>query len=181
MIRMAKVGALAALVIGTMVACSTAPASQAGRDDLVRRAGAALTAWNQQIPGIEGFARGSYGYAMFPEIGKGGVGLGGAYGRGVVYAGGQHVGYADLSQATVGVQLGGQSYGELIVFATPAALERFKQGRTDGQVGTSAVLIESGYAANIELIDDATIFLKPNGGAMGEMVVAGQRVTFVPK
>src|SRR5262249_16765820 len=124
---------------------------------------------------------GSYGYAFFPEIGKGGVMLGGAYGRGVVYAGGQHIGYADVSQASLGVQLGGQSYGELIVFATPAALERVKQGRTDGQFGTSAGLIESGYAANIELMDDATIFLKPNAGVMGEMVVAGQRVTFVPK
>ena len=181
MIRMAKVGALAALVIGTMAACSTAPASQQGKDDLVRRAAAALTAWNREIPGIEGFARGSYGYAMFPEIGKGGAGLGGAYGRGVVYEGGQHIGYADLSQASLGVQLGGQSYGELIVFATRAALERFKQGRTDGTVDTSAVLIESGYAVNIELIGDATVFLKPNAGAMGQLVVAGQRLTFVAK
>src|SRR5262245_1333573 len=181
MIRMAKVGALAALVIGTMVACSTAPTSQEGKDDLVRKAAAALTAWNREFPGIEGFARGSYGYALFPEIGKGGAGLGGAYGRGVVYAGGEHGGYADLAQASPGVQLGGPADGELIVFATQAALERFKRGRTDGSVGTSAVLIESGYAANVELIDEATVFLKPNGGAMGEMVVAGQRVTFVPK
>src|SRR5215470_8870938 len=156
MIRMAKAGALAALVIGTMVACSTAPSSQEEKDDLIRKAAAALTAWNREIPGIEGFARGSYGYAMFPEIGKGGAGLGGAYGRGVVYE-------------------------ELIVFATQAALERFTRGRPDGSVGTSAVLIEWGYAANFELIDEATVFLKPNGGAMAEMVVAGQRVTFVPK
>src|SRR5262249_54535439 len=90
MILMAKVGALAALIIPTMVACSTAPTTQEGKDDLVRKAAAALTAWNQEIPGIERFTRGSYGYAMFPEIGKGGAGLGWAYGRGVVYAGSQH-------------------------------------------------------------------------------------------
>src|SRR5262245_3928897 len=99
-----------------MAACSTAPSTQEGKDDLVRQAAAALSAWNQEVPGVEALARGSYGYALFPEIGKGGIGLGGAYGRGVVYERGQHVGYADLLEGSIGLQLGGQSLQELIVF-----------------------------------------------------------------
>src|SRR5262245_50863556 len=72
-------GVAMALVVGLLGACSTAPATPEGKDDLVRRAAAALAAWNREIPGVESFARGSLGYVMFPEITKGGAGLGGAY------------------------------------------------------------------------------------------------------
>jgi Las17-binding protein actin regulator len=181
MIRKVRLGVLVAFLIWMMVACSTAPATQEGKDDLVRQAAAALTAWNREIPGVEGFARWNYGYALFPEIAKGGVGLGAAYGRGVVYAQGQHIGYADLSQGSVGLQLGGQTYQELIVFDDKAALERFKEGGFALSADTSAVLIKPGYAASVGFTEAATIFLKPIGGLMGEMVMAGQQLTFVPR
>ena len=181
MINSARASILVALVIWCMAACSTAPRSPEGRDDLVRRAAAALTAWNQQIPGVEGFARQSVGYAMFPEVAKGGVGIGGAYGRGVVYEQGQHIGYAGLSQGTLGLQFGGQTYQELIVFDDRAALERFKQGRFDLSATTSAVLVKWGYAASVGPVGGATVFFKPLGGFMREMVVAGQSLTFAPR
>jgi len=163
-----------------IVGCSTAPATQAGKDDLVRRAEAALTAWNREIPGVEALVRGSRGYVLFPEILKGGVGLGAAYGRGVVYAHGRHVGYADLSQGSLGVQLGGQAYQELIVFDDDAALERFEQGRLDLTVDTSAVLI-TGYATRVQFAREATVFMKPVGGVMGELTLVGQKLTFAPR
>ena len=112
--------ALMGLVIGLTAGCATAPATQEAKDELVRRAAAALTAWDQAVPGIERFAKGNLGYVFFPEITKGGAGVGAAYGRGVVYARGQHVGYADLSLGSLGPQLGGQTYQELIVFADEA-------------------------------------------------------------
>ena len=164
-----------------MAACSTAPPTQEGKDDLVREAAAALTAWNQEVPGVEAFARGSHAYALFPEIGKGGIGLGGAYGRGVVYAGGQHIGYADLSEGSLGLQLGGQSYQQLIVFDDARALDRFKQGRFALSAETSAVAIKPGYAASLRTVEGVTVFSKPNGGLMRELVLAGQRLTFVPR
>ena len=102
MIRKARVGVLLALVIGTMVACSTAPTTQEGKDDLVRQAAVALTTWNQVVLGVEVFTRSSYGYALFPEIGKGGIGLGAGYGRRGLREG-QHIGYADLSQGSLGL------------------------------------------------------------------------------
>ena len=64
-------------------------------------------------PGLGELLRRSYGYALFPKVTKGGLGVGGAYGRGVVYERGRHVGYSDLSQASVGLQAGGQTFSEL--------------------------------------------------------------------
>src|SRR5215472_4221320 len=181
MIYSTRASILVALVIWGMAACSTAPRSPEGRDDLVRRAAAALTAWNQEIPGVEGFARQSVGYAMFPDVAKGGIGIGGAYGRGVVYERGQHIGYAGLSQGTLGLQFGGQAYKELIVFDDKAALERFKQGRFDLSAATSAILVKWGYAASVRTVEGFTVFYKPLGGFMREMVVAGQSLSFAPR
>jgi lipid-binding SYLF domain-containing protein len=181
MIRKARVGVPLALVIGMMVACSTAPTSQAGKDDLVKRAAATLTAWNQEVPGVESFARWSFGYALFPEIAKGGIGLGAGYGRGVVYAQGQHIGYADLSQGSLGLLVGGQVYQELIVFDDNAALARFKQGGFDVSADSSGVLITWGYTERVASMGGATVFLKPIAGALAEVTMSGQRFRFVPR
>jgi lipid-binding SYLF domain-containing protein len=118
---------------------------------------------------------------LFPEIARGGIGLGGGYGRGVLYAQGQHIGYADLSQGSLGFLVGGQAYQELIVFDDKAALERFKQGRFDVSADSSGVLITWGYTDRVAFIEGATVFLKPIGGALVEVTMSGQRFTFVPR
>jgi hypothetical protein len=105
---------------------------------------------------------------MFPSIGKGGLGLGAAYGRGVVWEQGEHLGYADPSHAPVGLQAGGQAYQALVVFDGKAALERFKQGGLDFSADSSAVLLEGGYVATLRFVDGVTVFSRPIGGAMGE-------------
>ena len=63
-----------------------------------------------------GFFKNSYGYAVFPTIGKGGFVVGGAHGSGRVYAGGKHVGDTKMTQLTVGLQMGGQAYSQIIFF-----------------------------------------------------------------
>jgi len=180
MLRRARIVPLA-LVILVMVGCSTAPRTQEGKDDLVRDAAVALTDWNRQAPGIEGFARYGYGYVMFPGIGKGGVGIGAGYGRGVVYAQNQHIGFADVSQGSLGFLIGGQNYQELIVFDDKAALERFKHGKFDLSADSTGVLIASGYTARVRLIEGVTVFFRPIGGLMAEATVGGQRFTFAPR
>lgn len=167
------------LVAGLMGGCSTAPGSQEGKDDLVRRATAALEEWNGDVPGLEGFARHSYGYAMFPAIAKGGLGLGAAYGRGVVWEQGEHIGYADLSHASVGLQAGGQAYQVLVVFDHKAALERFKRGSLDFSADSSMALLAGGYVATVRFIEGVTVFSRAVGGAMGEASMGGQWFTFV--
>jgi lipid-binding SYLF domain-containing protein len=178
MVRTARVVAPLVLVIGLMGGCSTAPASQEDRDELIRRATAALGEWNSDVPGLEAFARHGYGYAMFPSIAKGGLGIGAAYGRGVVWEQGEHIGYADLSHASVGLQAGGQAYQVLVVFDDKAALARFKDGPLDFSADVSGVLLEGGYVATFRFVEGVTVFSRPIGGAMGEASLGGQWFTF---
>ena len=166
------------LAISMMAGCTAAPASREGRDALVRQATGALQEWNRDIPGVEGFARQSYGYAVFPEIAKGGLGIGAAYGRGVVYEQGEHIGYADFSQASFGLQAGGLAYQILMVFDNQATLERFKRGRLDFTADTSMVVLKTGYVELVRFVAGFTVFARPIGGMMGEAAIGGQRFTF---
>lgn len=175
----ARVAVPLVLVIGLAGGCRTAPTSREGKDELIRRATTALVEWNSDIPGLEGLARQGYGHAMFPRIVKGGLGIGAAYGRGVVYEEGQHIGYADLSHASLGLQAGGQTYQVLVVFDNKTALERFKRGRLDFSADTSGVVLETGYVATVRFIEGITVFSRPIGGVMGEATMGAQRFTFV--
>ena len=123
--------ALIALTTGLLVGCSTAPPTTETKDELFKKAAAERQEWNKLDPQMEAFARKGYGFAFFPEVTKGGLGIGGAWGRGVVYEQGQHVGYADITAGSLGLQAGGQTYGELIVFENKAAMDRFKQNQFD--------------------------------------------------
>jgi lipid-binding SYLF domain-containing protein len=126
--------ALALTVIaGLLGSCATAPTSREDKAALVAEATARWQQRRTADPSLEALVQRGYGHALFPNVGKAGLGVGGAYGRGVVYERGQHIGYSDLTQGTVGVQAGGQSFSELLVFENKAALERFKAGRIGWQ------------------------------------------------
>src|SRR5207244_7678697 len=89
----------------------------------------------------------AYGYAVFPTIGKGGVGIGGAYGEGHVYEKGKYIGNASMTQITVGFQLGGQAYSEIIFFQDQAALKNFTSGNFEFGAEASAVAITAAAGA----------------------------------
>src|SRR5262245_62312325 len=114
------------VVASLLTACSTAPTTATAKDELTQKAVAERAEWNKVDPGIEALAKKSEGYAFFPEVTKGGLGVGGAYGRGVVLQQNQPIGYAELTEGSVGLQAGGQTYSELIVFENKEAMERFK-------------------------------------------------------
>ena len=111
------------LTTGLMAGCSTGLVSKDEGDALTNSAQASKQEWNRVDPQFEAFAKKGYDYAFFPEITKGGLLVGGAHGRGVVYEKGQHIGYADLTQMSAGFQAGLQDYCELIVFENQAAME----------------------------------------------------------
>ncbi len=152
-----------------------------GRDELRQQATAAMAEMSKEDPGLDELTRKAYAYALFPEIAKGGLVIGGGYGRGVVYEQGQHIGYADLSHASFGLQVGGQTYTEVIVFENKAALDRLTQGRLDFVADASAVILKTGAAANARFVNGVAVFVRPIGGAMAEASVGGQQVTYVPK
>ncbi|MEI8195532.1 MAG: YSC84-related protein, partial [Phycisphaerae bacterium] len=118
------------------------------------------------------------GYAVFPSIGKGAIGIGGAYGKGDLYQNGVVVGYCDMTQASIGFQLGGQAYTEILVFETPAAVERFKNGNFRFDAQATAVALKSGAGANAKFANGVVVFAMDEAGLMYEAAVGGQKFSY---
>jgi lipid-binding SYLF domain-containing protein len=89
----------------------------------------------------------AYGYALFPTIGKGGIGIGGAHGSGQVYKQGSVIGTSKMTQLTIGLQLGGQAYSQIIFFETEGALNDFISGNFEFSAQATAVAITAGVSA----------------------------------
>jgi len=120
----------------------------------------------------------SYGYVIFPNVGKGAVGVGGAAGSGTVYEKGKAVGAAKMIQVTVGAQLGGQAYREVVFFENKEALDRFREGKFEFAAQTSAVAVKSGASANAKYADGVMVFTQEKGGLMYEASVGGQKFSY---
>jgi lipid-binding SYLF domain-containing protein len=169
------------VVTGLLSSCATAPASREDKAALVTEAAARWQQMRTADPALGALVQRGHGYALFPDVGKAGLGVGGAYGRGVVYERGQHIGYSDLTQGTVGVQVGGQSFSELLVFESKAALDRFKAGQVSFAAGASAVVLKSGVATNPNFVDGVAVIVQPVGGVMVEAALGGQQFTYQAK
>lgn len=89
----------------------------------------------------------AYGYAIFPTIGKGGIGIGGAHGTGRVYKGGRYVGDTSMTQLTIGFQLGGQAFSQAIFFQDARAFDEFTGGNFEFGAQATAVAITAGASA----------------------------------
>jgi lipid-binding SYLF domain-containing protein len=144
----------------------------------------------------------SYGYALFPTIGKGGIGIGGARGKGRVYAAGEYIGDTTMTQLTYGLQLGGQVYSQVIFFEDRRALDEFISGNFEFGAQATAVAITAGVSAEATTgggtsagasggRNDATtasggfrkgmaIFTVAKGGLMYEATIGGQKFKFEP-
>jgi lipid-binding SYLF domain-containing protein len=170
-----------ALVAGLMIGCSTGSVSKEEGDTLMNRSQASRQEWNKVDPQFEAFAKKGYGFAFFPEITKGGLLVGGAHGQGVVYEKGQHIGYADLTQMSLGFQAGYQDYSQLIVFENQPAMEKFKRNEIDFGANASAVVADKGAAMGAQFVDGVAVFVRPLGGAMAEASLGGQQITYMPK
>jgi lipid-binding SYLF domain-containing protein len=170
---------LVVVALGVAAGCSTAPSTEAKRDTLRADSDVALDRFQANDQTTRDFLNGSKGYAVFPHIGKGGAIAGGAYGHGSLYQNGQFVGYCDMTQASVGAQLGGQSYSELIVFENTDALNRFKSGNYAFSANASAVANREGAARTAKYENGVAVFVHPNAGLMGEAAIGGQKFNFV--
>ena len=161
--------------------CTTSPDTQSGKTNLSDDSTNALRQMESTDAGLGDFVKHAYGYALFPSVGKGAVGVGGAYGKGTVYANGDMIGFADLSQATIGVQLGGQTYSELVVFETEDALNNFKGNNYAFDAQVSAVALKANASNTARYSNGVAVFTMPQGGLMFEVSVGGQRFTYQPK
>ena len=169
------------VVAGLLVSCATAPSSRSERDALVAEATSALQQMRAEDPGVAALVQRGYGYAMFPSVTKGGLVVGGARGQGVAYEQGRLVGYCDLTQGSVGLQAGAQTFSELLVFENKSALDRFRAGSLNFAADASAVVLKTGVATNAEFVDGVAVVVRPIGGVMVEASVGGQQFTYQPR
>jgi len=149
---------------------------------------------------VQPFFDNAYGFAMFPNIGKGGIGIGGAHGKGQVYRGGKVSGYTKMTQLTIGLQFGGQAYSQIVFFKDKRAYEDFTSGNFEFGAQASAVAITAGATAQAGTTgagggaagggtagaQDATyykglaVFTHVKGGLMYEAAIGGQKFSFKP-
>ena len=120
----------------------------------------------------------SYGYVIFPNVGKGAFIIGGAGANGAVYEGGVRIGTAKLRQLSVGLQAGGQTYREVIFFEDEDAMDRFKSNTIEFSGQVSAIAAKSNASANAKYTDGVQVYTQGKNGLMVEASVGGQKFTF---
>jgi len=120
----------------------------------------------------------SVGYVIFPNVGKGAIGVGGAAGNGILYEGGKAIGRASMKQVNVGFQFGGKAYREVIFFESQAALDRFKQNKFEFDAQASAVAATVGASVNVKYRNGVMVFTQEKGGLMYEASVGGQKFDY---
>jgi lipid-binding SYLF domain-containing protein len=172
--------AMMALASCVLAACTTAPSSDSDKQVLHDQATIAFNQFEQNDSSLAQFLSSAYGYVIFPSVGKGAIGIGGAYGRGEVWEQGKRIGWADLTQATIGAQLGGQSYSELLVFQNKFTMETFKSGNFAFSGNASAVAAASGAAATATYQNGVAVFTRVSGGLMFEASIGGQKFSYAP-
>jgi lipid-binding SYLF domain-containing protein len=161
-----------ALAIGGLAG----PAPAAAQNDVPH----AIAEFKRADSGMAKFFADSYGYAIFPTVGKGAIGIGGARGKGWVYEQGSLKGRSTLTQVTIGLQLGGQAYREVIFFKDQTALNDFCRGNFELSAQASAVAVTAGASANVKYNGGVAIFTMAKGGLMYEASVGGQKFSFKP-
>lgn len=137
-----------------------------------------LSRFTKEDPSLVGVMKAAAGYAVFPSVKKGGLGVGGARGTGELIENGAAVGKTTLSQLSIGFQAGGQAYAELILFEDAKAVENFKASKFAFGAQVSAVAVKSGASANAKYADGVKVLTMANGGLMYEASVGGQKFKF---
>ncbi len=166
------------MVMSLVTACSTTPKTEEDRTELVNKANTTMAQFRKSDADIAKQMASAYGMAIFPKITKAGVGVGGAGGRGVVYEGGKMIGYTTMSQATVGLQLGGQEYSQMILFETREALNAFTGSEWAMSANATAVAAASGAGAAAKYKNGVMVYVMNQEGLMGEASVGGQKFNY---
>lgn len=145
---------------------------------LVRDSRAAKSEFIAKTPLLKSLFSSSYGYVIFPNVGKGGIGIGGAAGKGILFERGRITGRAQMTQVSIGFQFGGQAYREVIFFESKSELERFKSDKFEFSAQASAVAITAGVSANLKYRDGVMVFTQRKGGLMYEAAIGGQKFNY---
>lgn len=129
-------------------------------------------------PSMADLFNSAHGYVIFPKIGKGGFIVGGSGGPGILYEKGKAVGEVKTGQVTVGAQIGGQTYREVIFLEDDVALSRMKASKMEFSSQISAVAVKSGVSKNAKYTNGVSVFTQDLGGLMAEATVGGQKFKY---
>lgn len=171
---------LPTLALFAFASCHTVPKSDAERSALKVNAAATLAVFIDKDPTLNDLIAEAAGYAVFPSVGKGAATLGGAYGRGVVFEDGDPTGWCETSQLTIGIQLGGQIFKELIVFKDATALQAFKNNQLVFAADATIVAVEAGAGVGANFKHGTEVFCINRSGLMYEASIGGRKYNFVP-
>jgi lipid-binding SYLF domain-containing protein len=152
----------------------------AKKDEALKDANGAVTALKHADPSLSRLFKDAAGYAVFATVGKGGAVIGGAHGTGVLFEKGSATGSTTLSQVTIGAQLGGQSYTEVIFFDSKEAVANFRKGEFAMAAQVSAVAVKAGASADAKYQQGVAVFTLSKGGLMAEASIGGQKFSFEP-
>lgn len=142
--------------------------------------GQAIADFKNKDPEMQIFFDQAYGYAVFPDIGKVGIGVGGAHGKGEVYSQGKLAGHATMNQLSYGFQLGAQKYAEIIFFKDKVAFDNFTSGNFEFGAQASAVALTEGASKTADYSDGVAIFTLAKKGLMYEATISGQKFKYTP-
>jgi len=168
-----------ALAVSVVAVLSTYNVQAA--EDLRAQSKQAIDDFKRTDSSLGTFFANSAGYAVFPDVGKGGFIVGGARGKGMVYEKGNPIGRATMTQASIGAQVGGQTFAEVIFFESPGALSDFKAGKFEMSADVSAVAAAEGASKSAKYKKGVAVFTLPKKGLMVQASVGGQKFNFEPE
>jgi len=161
-----------------MGGCETAPRTEGDRLSLSADVDATLVRFEQADPSLRPLLNAAVGYAVFPDVGKAGFIVGGGYGKGEFFEGGVRTGYCDISQGSIGFQVGAQSYAEVVLFLKKSEVAAFKSGNYEFAANWSAVALAAGAASKADYAKGVIVLVEPRGGLMAEASVGGQKFSY---
>ncbi len=177
-------GLAAALFVGSMTGCSSYSMA-GGTTNLAQhyaaRSGEAIQMFLDADPSLQRYFDEAHGYAVFPQVTKGALGIGAAHGEGgIVYERGRITGISEVTQITLGFQIGGHGFAEIIFFQDKTALEDFKRGQARFSANAAAAVARSGAGAASDFSKGAAVFILSHGGLMLEAAIGGQKFSYRP-
>ncbi|HEY1558182.1 MAG TPA: hypothetical protein VGF94_25315 [Kofleriaceae bacterium] len=171
---------LAAAAALAVSGCATKPAQIDDQNNLEHASNVVLGAMRAHYTNLDDALQGAYAFAMFPEVGEGGVVTGAAFGRGVLYEHGRPSGFVKLEQAAFSDNIGDRTFAELLVLRDQDEVDRLKRGELDLGQATRVVILGK-HQLPTDQLRGATVMLMPRGGALLEASAAGQRIQFSPR
>jgi lipid-binding SYLF domain-containing protein len=177
---MSKQGILPALMSVVVFGCggTQTPGQELRLEDQVSATLGEMTA---RDPGVNGLLHQTYAYAVFPDVGKAGIFyVGGAYGNGILYENGAPTGLVQLRQGSLGLELGGETFSELVLLRDPKDVQRLKTGNFDLGADASAVALTAGAATEAAFRNGMAVLVMPRGGLMAGITITGQSIEFHP-